>query len=158
LTQPTATITFATSATGTLLLEDSAQYTGTVGGFGANLTQSIDLADFDHTGAKAISFSSGVLTLKNTAGQVVHLHISGIHTLASFILSDDGNFNGTDDGTKIVDPPVPAKSQSPLSNPLASLFQFMASWNPLTPLTGEVQHSPLASELQTVTSLLHAHG
>jgi hypothetical protein len=106
----TATTTFATSATGTLLLEDSAQYTGTVSGFGANLTQSIDLADFDHTGAKAISFSSGVLTLKNTAGQVVHLHIAGTHTLASFILSDDGNFNGTDDGTKIVDPPVPAKS------------------------------------------------
>ena len=100
-----------------------------------------------------------MLTLKNTAGQVVHLHIAGTHTLASFILSDDGNFNGTDDGTKIVDPPVPAKSQSPLSNPLASLFaQLVAYWNPLTPLTGEVQHSPLASELQTVTSLLHAHG
>ena len=42
-----------------------------------------------------------MLALKNTAGQVVHLHFSGTHTLASFHLSNDGNFNGTDDGTKI---------------------------------------------------------
>jgi hypothetical protein len=88
----------------------------------------------------------------------VHLHFSGAYTLASFALSDDGNFNGTDDGTKIVDPPVPTKPQTPLNN-LVSLFgQFMASWtNPITALTSEV-HFPLASELQTILSLPHAHG
>jgi hypothetical protein len=149
---------FATNTTGQLILADSAQYTGVISGFGSNTTQSIDLADFNFTGAQATSFSSGVLTLKNTAGQVVHLHFSGAHTLASFHLSDDGNFNGTDDGTKIVDPPAPTKPQAPLNN-LASLFiQFMASWtNPSAALNGEM-HTPLASELQTAMSLPHAHG
>ena len=91
-------------------------------------TQSIDLADFDFTGAHEISFSLGVLTLKNTAGQVVHLHFSGTYTLASFNLSGDGNFNGADQGTKIIDPPAPTKPQNPVNN-LASLFsQLMASW------------------------------
>jgi hypothetical protein len=154
----TATTTFAAAATGKLLLEDSAQYTGIIAGFGANKIQSIDLADFDFTGAHKISFSSGVLTLKNTAGQVVHLHFSGAHTLASFTLSGDGNFNGTDQGTKIIDPPAPTKPHN-LVNNLASLFnQLMASWtNPSAALSSEV-HSPLANESQTAINLLHARG
>ena len=57
-----------------------------ISGFGANTTQSIDLADFNFTGAHATSFSLGVLTLKNTAGQVVHLHFSGTHTLVSLAI------------------------------------------------------------------------
>ncbi len=136
ITTPSTTI--AASATGKLLLEDSGHYTGTIVGFGANKIQSIDLADFDFTGAQKISFSLGVLTLKNTAGQVVHLHFSGTHTLASFTLSGDGNFNGTDQGTKIVDPPAPTKPQNPINN-LASLFsQLMASWtNPSAALSSE---------------------
>jgi hypothetical protein len=154
----TTATTFATGTTGQLILADSAQYTGVISGFGANTTQSIDLADFNITGAQKISFVSGILTLKNTAGQVVHLHIGGAHTLASFILSDDNNFNGTDDGTKIVDPPAPTKPQAPLSS-LANLFsQFMASWvNPSAALSSEVQ-SPLASELQMAVNPLHTHG
>jgi len=98
-----------------------------------------------------------VLTLKNTAGQVVHLHFSGAHTLASFHLSDDGNFNGTDDGTKIVDPPAAMKPQTPINN-LASLFgQFMASWtNPSAGLTSQL-FSALATEVQTAISLPHPH-
>jgi hypothetical protein len=152
----TAATKFAAGTMGQLILAVSAQYTGVISGFGSNTTQSIDLADFNFTGAVATSFSFGVLTLKNTAGQVVHLHISGSHTLASFILSDDGNFNGSFDGTKIIDPPTPTKPQTPL-NSLASLFnQFMASWAiPSAALSSEV-HSPLASELQTATNLLHA--
>jgi hypothetical protein len=158
LTQPTATITFATSATGTLLLEDSAQYTGIIAGFGANTTESIDLADFDFTGAQKVSFSLGVLTLKNLAGQVVHLHFSGTHTLASFKLSGDNNFNGTDQGTKIVDPPAPTKPPNPLNNPVSLFVQYMASLtNPITALTSEL-NSPLASELQTAISFPHAQG
>jgi hypothetical protein len=152
----TAATTFAAAATGKLLLEDSGQYTGIIGGFGA--TQSIDLADFDITGAQKVSFSLGVLTLKNTAGQVVHLHFSGAHTLASFTLSNDSNFNGTDDGTKITGPPAPTKPQTPLDN-LAGLFsQFMASWtNPIAALTGEMR-SPLASEPPTAIGLPRAPG
>jgi len=36
----------------------------------------------------------------------VKIKISGTHTLANFHAIDDGNFNGTDDGTLITDPPV----------------------------------------------------
>jgi hypothetical protein len=149
---------FAAGASGQLILADSAHYTGVISGFGANTAQSIDLADFDFTGAQKISFSLGALTLKNTAGQVAHLHFSGAYTLASFTLSGDGNFNGTDQGTKIIDPPAPTKPQAPLNN-LASLFsQFIASWaNPNAALSSEI-HTPLASELQMATNLLHAHG
>jgi hypothetical protein len=157
----TASTTFAAGATGKLLLEDSAQYTGTIFGFGANgnTTESIDLADFDFTGAHATSFSLGVLTLKNTAGQVVHLHFSGNYTLGSFHLADDHNFNGVSDGTKITDPPSSTKPQIPPSDALASLFgQSLASWNPITALASEVLHLPLACELQMATNLLHAHG
>jgi len=148
---------FAVGTTGQLIVADSAQYTGVISGFGSNTTQSIDLADFNFTGAHATSFSLGVLTLKNTAGQVVHLHFSGAHTLASFHLSDDGNFNGTDDGTKIVDPPAAMKPQTPINN-LASLFgQFMASWtNPSAGLTSQL-FSALATEVQTAISLPHPH-
>lgn len=154
----TATTTFAAGATGKLLLEDSAQYTGTIFGFGANKTQSIDLADFDFTGAHKVSFSLGVLTLKNTAGQVVHLHFSGAYTLASFTLLNDFNFNGTDDGTKIIDPPAPAKPPNPPNNPASLFVQYIASLtNPIAALTSEL-HSPLASELQMALSLPRAHG
>jgi hypothetical protein len=89
---------------------------------------------------------------------VVHLHFSGTYTLASFNLSGDGNFNGADQGTKIIDPPAPTKPQNPVNN-LAGLFsQLIASWtNPSAALSSEV-HSPLANELQTAINLLHAHG
>jgi hypothetical protein len=55
--------------------------------------------------------------------------------------------------------PVPTKSQTPHSNPLASLFgQFIAAWtNPSGAATGQL-FSALATELQTALSLPHPHG
>jgi hypothetical protein len=38
-----AATTFATGSTGELILDDAAQYTGTVSGFGKNTAQSFDL-------------------------------------------------------------------------------------------------------------------
>jgi hypothetical protein len=65
----TAGTTFASSSTGELILNDPAQYTGTVAGFGVNTR--INLPNFGATGAHATSYAGGVLTLTNTAGQTV---------------------------------------------------------------------------------------
>src|SRR5262249_43041686 len=72
----------------------------------------------------ATSFSSGVLTFTNSFGQTVHLHFSGSHTLASFHLSDDGNFNGTANGTKIT------VRLDPWKRPLNGDFAVASNWNP----------------------------
>ena len=71
----TAGTTFASSSTGELILDDPAQYSGTVAGFGVNTR--IDLPNFGATGAHATSYAGGVLTLTNTAGQTVKIKISG---------------------------------------------------------------------------------
>ena len=52
---------FASSSTGELILDDPAQYSGTVAGFGVNTR--IDLPSFGATGAHATSYTGGVLTL-----------------------------------------------------------------------------------------------
>jgi hypothetical protein len=114
-----AKTTFAAGATGQLLLESSSKYSGTIFGFGGTPTQTIDLADFDFSGVTK-TFASGVLTLTNSVHQTVHLHFSGSYTLASFTLSDDGNFNGTADGTLITDPPVASKPQTKIFSLFAS--------------------------------------
>ena len=116
-----AKTTFAAGATGQLLLESSSKYSGTIFGFGGTPTQTIDLADFDFSGVTK-TFASGVLTLTNSVHQTVHLHFSGSgYTLASFTPSDDGNFNGTADGTLITDPPVASKPQT-------NVFSLFASY------------------------------
>ena len=53
------------------------------------------MPNFGVTGAHATSYSGGVLTLTNTAGQTVKIKISGTHMLANFKVNDDFNFNGT---------------------------------------------------------------
>ena len=119
-----AKTTFAAGATGQLLLETSSKYSGTIVGFGGNTSQTIDLADFDFTSVTK-SFAAGVLTLTNGAHQTVHLHFSGSgYTLASFNPSDDGNFNGTADGTLITDPPVASKTQT---NNISLFASYIAS-------------------------------
>ena len=97
---------FTTGSTGELILDDSKQYTGTVSGFGANITQSIDLTDIAFAGvtksyASASPNMSGTLTIKDGAGDIAHMKFSGTDTLASFHLADDGN-----GGVLITDPPV----------------------------------------------------
>ena len=141
----TAGTTFASSSTGELILEDPAQYSGTVAGFGVNTR--IDLPNFGATGAHATTYTGGVLTLTNTAGQTVKIKISGTHTLASFNVTDDGNFNGTDDGTRITDPPVSHSTQA-----VANLFgQHIAS---IFPTTVAGANTPLLALAQEAHLLL----
>jgi hypothetical protein len=153
-----AATTFATGSTGQLVIDKSANYSGTIGGFGANTTQSIDLTDFNFTGAHATSFSAGVLTLTNSSGKVVHLNFSGTHTLASFHLSDDGNFNGTADGTKITDPPVTSSRLNPLNNLMGLFTQYIAAGWKDSGAPGNIlsQIAPL-SEQHILITQPHAH-
>ena len=133
----------------------SVGFKGVISGFAkVNVNESIDLNDIDLATAHKVSYASGVLTIKDGSGHTAQLHFSGTYTLASFNLNDDGH-----GGTLLTDPPAPTKPQN-TSNNLANLFsQFMASWtNPITALASEVMHSPLASELQSAISLVHAHG
>ena len=113
-------VKFETGSTGELILDDSAEYTGRVSGFGASSVQSIDLADISFASAtESYSAANGTLTVKDTAGDTAHLKFSGNYTLASFHLADDGN-----GGTLITDPGVASKAQA---NSVALLGNYMAS-------------------------------
>ena len=113
-------VKFETGSTGELILDDSAEYTGRVSGFGASSVQSIDLADISFASAtESYSAANGTLTVKDTAGDTAHLKFSGNYTLASFHLADDGN-----GGTLITDPAVASKAQA---NSVALLGNYMAS-------------------------------
>jgi hypothetical protein len=72
---------------------------------------------------------------------------------ASFNVSDDGNFNGTDDGTLITDPPVGHGAQA-----LANLFgQHIASIFPTTVAGANTRLLALAQEAHLLLlSLPHA--
>ena len=113
-------VKFETGSTGGLILDNSAEYTGRVSGFGASSVQSIDLADISFASAtESYSAANGTLTVKDTAGDTAHLKFSGNYTLASFHLADDGN-----GGTLITDPGVASKAQA---NSVALLGNYMAS-------------------------------
>ena len=115
-----AATTFALGSTGELILDDAAQYTGTVSGFGKNITQSIDLSNVQFATASK-TYSGGTLTVKDTAGDIAHIKLSGSYTLASFTLGDDGN-----GGTLITDPPV-AKTTHTTGVDIGLLGNYIAS-------------------------------
>ena len=85
-----------------LVLDDSVHFTGVISGFAkANLYDTIDLNDINSATATKVSFSGGVLTVKDGSGHTAKLHFSGAYTINNFHLSDDGH-----GGTLIKDPPV----------------------------------------------------
>jgi hypothetical protein len=115
-----AATTFALGSTGELILDDAARYTGTVSGFGKNITQSIDLSNVQFATASK-TYSGGTLTVEDTSGDVAHIKLSGTYTLASFTLSNDGN-----GGTLITDPPV-AKTTHATGVDIALFGNYIAS-------------------------------
>jgi hypothetical protein len=85
-----------------LVLDDSVHFKGVISGFAkANLYDTIDLNDINSATATKVSFSGGVLTVKDGSGHTAQLHFSGAYTINNFHLSDDGH-----GGTLIKDPPV----------------------------------------------------
>jgi hypothetical protein len=106
------------SGSGLLILDDSVHFKGVISGFAKfNINDSIDLNDIDAGTVQKVSYTGGVLTLKDGLGHTAQLHFSGTYTLASFNIAPDGH-----GGTLLTDPPVAphAPPVAPHANP--SLF------------------------------------
>jgi hypothetical protein len=87
-----------------LVLDDSVHFKGVISGFDSNksnLSDSIDLLDIDSATAQKVSYTGGVLTIKDGLGHTTQLHFNGAYTINNFNLNDDGH-----GGTLLTDPPV----------------------------------------------------
>ena len=109
------------SSTGTLQLDHSSSFTGTITGFGGDGT----LAGSDHIDLQDINFNSlqpaqlsasGVLTISDGA-HTAHLQFDGSYQLENFKFADDGS---PQHGTIVYDPPVVATQPSPTVSPSES--------------------------------------
>ena len=92
-----STIDFG-SGGGTLQLDHSVSFSGTIAGF--SVPGEIDLADIAFGSSTTLGHSSGTLTVSDGA-HVATLAMIGSYTAANFNLADDGN-----GGTMVTDPPV----------------------------------------------------
>ena len=102
-------VTFLAGSTGQLVLDQATSYTGTVTGFGANTSQSIDLTNIDFASAhfgyapssgSGAASNGGVLTVTDGT-DTTHIQLNGVYTLANFEIASDGH-----GGTLLTDPPV----------------------------------------------------
>jgi hypothetical protein len=110
-------VTFLSGATGQLRLTDFTQFSGQVAGFSHTGANSIDLAGFTLSGAKASyagTTASGTLTVTNGT-QTAKVHLTGDYTAATFTLANDGH-----SGVLVKDPSAP-------------LAQAMAAFGPHPP-------------------------
>jgi hypothetical protein len=114
-------ITFASGATGELLLLASASFTGTVTGFTGSGTgtpatsDKLDLRDINFSSAKfAKSYAGNVLTVTDGT-HTANISMVGTYTLASFHFASDGS-----GGTLVTDPPVASQSEGVVDPSLAS--------------------------------------
>ena len=128
------TITFA-GATGTLKIDNSASFSGIIGGQLA-IGDVIDFADMTAGSAATIGYSgnnsAGTLTVSDGT-HTASLALLGNYSLANFTASSDGQ-----GGTSVVDPPLPAgqsgnlPSENSGAGPLdsdAALNQHLALWS-----------------------------
>jgi fibronectin-binding autotransporter adhesin len=126
---PTKTaVQFASSASfgaGALVLDDSIHFKGVISGFAkANINDEIDLNDINSATAQKVSYSGGILTIKDGQGHTAQLHFSGTYTLANFDLNDDGH-----GGTLLTDPPVAPQANAALfGSHIAAAFPLTASF------------------------------
>jgi hypothetical protein len=139
------TVSFVSGATGQLKLTDWAGFTGAVKGFSTAGANTIDLAGFSLTGAKA-SFTgttaSGVLTVTNGT-QTATIDLTGDYLASTFTVASDGH-----GGVVVKDPTAPAWPSA------SSLTQAIASFRDRTPasLTCPPAHPP------PTVPLIHASG
>jgi len=139
------TVTFVSGATGQLKLTDWSGFTGAVKGLSTAGANSIDLAGFSLTGAKA-SFTgttaSGVLTVTNGT-QTATIDLTGDYLPSEFTVASDGH-----GGVVVKDPTAPAWPSA------SSVTQAIASFRdgPPASLACAPAHNP------PNVSLIHASG
>ena len=111
-------------AAGTLIIDHSDQFHGTIGG---QLTTT-DVIDFKDIGAGSNaslaysgSHSSGTLTVSDGT-HTANVALLGSYSLANFTASSDGH-----GGTSVVDPPLASAQAGSLDHQIALFSQYMAS-------------------------------
>jgi Ca2+-binding RTX toxin-like protein len=96
------------SATGELILDHSADFTGTISGFTGDGTlagsDQIDLRDINFSSLEQSSYANGVLTVSDGT-HTANLDFNGDYQLANFKFVDDGQ-----GGTTVYDPPITGES------------------------------------------------
>lgn len=123
-TGSTMRVSFAAAATGTLRLDASQSFTGTIGGFAPG--QSIDLADISYVnGHTTFSYapnslnSGGMLTVTDHIGHAAHLQIAGIYGLTNFQINSDGHGGTLFTEQKRI---APSASNAPTSIPAGDVL------------------------------------
>ncbi|MEH2544097.1 20S proteasome alpha/beta subunit [Bradyrhizobium sp. AZCC 2262] len=126
-------VSFA-GATGTLVIDNSANFHGTIGGQ-LTTTDVIDLADITAGANATIGYtgnnSPGTLTVSDGT-KTASIALLGNYSLANFTVASDGH-----GGTTVVDPPLPGQQESLMSEnsgsdpapSLAALDQRLALWS-----------------------------
>ena len=122
------TLSFA-GATGTLKIDDSSSFNGTIAGQ-LGLGHFIDLVDITAGSNATVAYSGnnspGTLTVSDGT-HTVHIALLGNYTLANFTVSSDGH-----GGTMLVDPPISGGQaedpmDSAINHQVALLSQYMSS-------------------------------
>ncbi len=120
-------------STGTLKIDNSANFTGKIGGQLA-IGDVIDLADISAGSGATLGYSGnnspGTLTVSNGT-HTANLALLGDYSLANFTASSDGH-----GGTTVVDSPIATVQNNALNQQLALLSQYMASEPPDASSTG----------------------
>jgi autotransporter passenger strand-loop-strand repeat protein len=120
------TVTFVTSAGGTLQLDASQLFSGTIAGFGQ--PDYLDLTDIAFGGATTLGFSeagnnlSGVLTVTDGT-HTANLTLLGQYVTGQFTMASDGHGS-----TLIGDPPLDSAASTTIDSQLNQLTQAMATF------------------------------
>ncbi len=111
-----ATATFASTVAGSLKLDSSTQFHGTIAGFGRQ--DEIDLSDIVFASSPTLGFTennagtAGTLTVSDGT-HTANLTLLGNYMAASFAKASDGH-----GGTLVLDPPLSSAQNSGLSQPV----------------------------------------
>ncbi|WP_407158797.1 heparin lyase I family protein [Bradyrhizobium sp. STM 3557] len=136
-------------ATGTLIIDHSDQFHGTIGGQ-LTTTDVIDFKDITAGSNASLAYSGnnspGTLTVSDGT-HTAQVALLGSYSLANFTASSDGH-----GGTSVVDPPIASAQVSSLDQQIALFSQYMAS--DFASTSSNTEHGSLLG-LDQLSSLAH---
>jgi hypothetical protein len=143
-------------AGGTLRLDQSQSYTGSVTGFSKTGTNALDLSDIGFVNASEASFvenaggTSGVLTVTNGSA-TTHITLMGNYSTSKFVTSNDGH-----GGTKVVDSTAPMGAN--LVAPVHAFIGAMAAFRADAGAAVSAAVQTLHSDQPVLVASAHTHG